>query len=79
MMMGTSQAFRTALHIPTLDPDIGEVVTTLSSGDLYVTDWVAGAAGTAFPNPTKSEQMMVSGPGPNYLWTLIDTIDCGTF
>ena len=77
--MTTSQAFRTALHIPTLDPNAGEVVTAISAGDLYISNWKPASAGSAFPNPTKPDQFLVSGPGPEYLWTLIDTIDAGTF
>jgi hypothetical protein len=77
--MSTTQAFRNALHVPFTDPNVGEVVTTLSAGDTYVTDWAPGAAGAGFPNPSKQNQMLVSGAFPNYLWELIDTIDAGTF
>jgi hypothetical protein len=77
--MSKTQALRNALHIPFADPNVGEVVTVLGAGDAYSTEWKPGAAGTAFPNPDKPEQLLVSGPGPGYLWTLIDGIDAGTF
>jgi hypothetical protein len=77
--MDTTQAFRTALHIPFSDPEAGMVVTTFSAGDKYVTDWAAGAAGSAFPSPTGPNQFLVTEPDFPYLWTIIDAIDCGTF
>ena len=38
--MGTSQAFRVALHIPVLDPSAAQVVSTSSGGDMYTSAWV---------------------------------------
>ena len=38
--MGTSQAFRTALHIPVIDPGAAQVVSTTSGGDMYTSAWV---------------------------------------
>lgn len=38
--MGTSQAFRIALHIPVIDPGPAEVVSTQSGGDMYTSAWV---------------------------------------
>jgi hypothetical protein len=77
--MSTTQAFRNALHVPYADPDVGEVVAAISAGDLYVSDWVPAGAGAAFPNPDKPNQFLVSGPAPDFIWTLIDGVDCGTF
>jgi hypothetical protein len=78
-MTDTSQAFRNALHLPFSDPEAGEVVTTLSAGEEYVTDWAPGAAGSAFPSPTGPNQFLVTEEAFPYLWRLVDTIDCGVF
>lgn len=78
-MDGTSQAFRTALHIPFSDPEAGMVVTTFSAGDKYVTDWATGAEGSAFPSPTGPNQFLVTEEAFPFLWRLVDGIDCGTF
>ena len=77
--MATTQAFRNALHVPYADPASGQVVTTLSAGDFYVTGWAAGAAGSAFPDPTGPNQFLVTDANPPYLWTIIDVIDCGVY
>jgi hypothetical protein len=79
MDMSTTQAFRTALQIPLADPASGEVVTTLSAGDLYVTGWAAGAAGSAFPDATGPDQFLVTETAFPYLWKVVDMIDAGTF
>jgi hypothetical protein len=42
-VMGTSQAFRTALHIPVTDPAPSNTVSTLSGGDMYVSGWTTTA------------------------------------
>jgi hypothetical protein len=78
--MGTTQAFRTALHIPLADPGVGEVVTTAApAGDLYPSYWGLGAAATGAPPATAQYQMIVSGPSPTFAWTAVDTLDCGTY
>ena len=75
--MSTTQAFRNALHIPYADPGTGEVVTTQTAGDNYVTGWAAGAAGSAFPDQTGPNQFLCTDPVSPYLWTIINGIDCG--
>jgi len=77
-MSGTTQAFRNALHIPFADPSAGQVVQTVLPGDAYTVAWAAGAAGSSFPNPDAQGQVLVSGPGPGFVWTL-SLLDCGTF
>jgi hypothetical protein len=77
--MATTQAFRNALHVPFADPGTGQVVTTLSAGDLYASGWANGAAGSAFPDATGPDQFLVTETAPPYLWKVVDTIDCGTF
>ena len=78
--MGTTQAFRNALHIPVTDPTVGQVVTTAApAGDLYPSLWQDGAAATGVPPGTAQYQMVISGPGPAFSWTTTDTIDCGTY
>jgi hypothetical protein len=77
--MATTQAFRNALHVPYADPATGQVVTTLTSGDAYVTNWAMGAAGSAFPDQTGPNQFLCTEPNSPYLWTIIDGIDAGTF
>jgi len=76
--MGTTQAFRTALHIPFADPVVNQVVSTETPGDAYQTKWVNAAAGSAFPTPDAANLVLLSGPGPGYAWTLT-TLDAGTF
>jgi hypothetical protein len=77
--MQTSQAFRTAIQIPLLDPVSGQVVVTSSSGDQYGTAWQTSAAGVPLPVPTAQGQVLVSGAGPTFDWVASDLLDCGTF
>lgn len=76
--MSTSQAFRVALHVPYADPTIGQVVGVITPGDQYASGWQAGAAGGAFPDPNAAGQILVSGPGPDFVWTL-SLLDAGTY
>ena len=63
-----TQAFRLALHVPTLDPTQGEVVITETSGDLYQAKWAPVATGSPFPAGTKQGQLIMTGPSPNFDW-----------
>jgi hypothetical protein len=77
--MSTTQAFRNALQIPLTDPATGElIIVQAPGGDLYSTYWGEGGGGGLTP-ATAQYQMLVSGPGPSYAWTVVDTIDCGTY
>lgn len=76
--MSTTQAFRTALHIPFADPAANQVVSTITPGDAYQTGWAAGAAGGTFPTPDAQGQILISGAGPTFSWGL-SLVDAGTF
>lgn len=78
--MSTTQAFRTALHIPLTDPATGElIIVQAPGGDLYPTYWGAGGGGGGITPATAQYQMLVSGPGPSYAWVAVDTVDAGTY
>jgi len=63
-----TQAFRVALHIPTLDPTQGEAVLTETSGDLYKSKWAVIASGDPFPPKTKQGQVLQTGAAPGFDW-----------
>lgn len=77
--MQTSQAFRTALQVPLVDPTLGQVVVTSSAGDQYGTTWQTSAAGSPLPVPNAQGQVLVSGAGPGFDWTASDILDAGTY
>ena len=74
--MTTTQAFRTALHIPVLDPLVNQAVVTLGGGDDYPTGWIS--AGGQVPPAVSEGQVVVSGPGPLFAWVLTAP-DAGVF
>ena len=63
--MGTSQAFRVALHIPVLDPSAAQVVSTGSGGDMYTTDWVTTSGINEAPTDGQQYGRQSSG------WTVV--------
>jgi hypothetical protein len=77
--MQTSQAFRTAIQIPLVDPVAGQVVATLTAGDQYQTVWQNSSAGTPLPVPTAQGQVLMAGPGPTFDWTTSGILDAGTY
>jgi hypothetical protein len=78
--MGTTQAFRVALHVPFSDPSAGQVVTVVApAGDQYPSAWMDSGGGSSVPVAPGADYVLVSGPGPTYVWTAVATIDCGVY
>lgn len=68
----TSQAFRTALHIPLTDPSSGNVVQIQTPGENYISAW---SSASGLPEAPQDTEMYARKDGT---WVVV-RIDAGTF
>jgi hypothetical protein len=68
----TSQAFRTALHIPLTDPVSGNVVQIQVPGENYISEW---SSASGLPEAPQDGELYAR---KDATWVVV-RIDCGQF